>query len=70
MALETVVEPFIKTGLEPYVTIFTLMVLGMNGSFVAALLWFVEHVGNPEYDDKVFKKTIWYKDNGNSKKSK
>ena len=52
--------PFL-IGTEPYVTVFTLLNLGMNGFFVVALMSFVERLGNKNNDEKVFKKTIWNK---------
>lgn len=67
--METVVEPFIRIGLEPYISIFTLLLLASNGSFVVALLYFVEKIGDPEYEKKVFSKTIWHDKHGNSKKN-
>lgn len=40
-----------------------------NGPIVFFLIRFAEKVGNPEFDEKVFKKTIWRNKNGNSKKN-
>ena len=55
--------------MEDSAWIFTLINLGMNGFFVYMLMSFVEKTGDPAYVEKVFSKTIWYRKNGNSKKS-
>lgn len=55
--------PFLL-GTEPYISVFTLLNLAMNGFFVTALMSFVERVGNKKSDEKLFKNTIWDKKNG------
>lgn len=38
----------------------------MNGPITFAILRFAEKAGDPEFEAKAFKKTIWRKKHGNS----
>lgn len=57
--------------MEFVLSIYGIIFLLMNGSFVAFLLRFAEKmIDDPEYEEKLFRKTIFNKTSGNSKKNK